>query len=573
LRKPLTKKDLENAIDGVFKEAKEDVWTFEPISKETLLDHRMTFDRSGLLVEGEYEDTGFPSFYDEAHLAPVSVEEYSDSREIEMGEAGDEEEHVEEEGLTALEGEAAAGEGETLKEMGEDKDEEEALAPLTPHKQRKRARSDPTFSGSGIKAAVKAGESGSPEKKRKIEDLEEDKGCDCGVRVTEDWKLEVDEWTRHTFEEQHGLLSEIYDVVRSEWSEFDSEMEPCLQHYELLCENLDCHYKDDKKQMTTMFAKIYEVTKGKGTFHAAWVHPETRDFFVPTERIAKYQQRKTLRSRYQPEPIQPIPETLSFPTPIKFSFKDNHLVEVDPTIFGWADNHGILDLIALEVQMLEWHSRRSTKEREYLTNSYFSLAAQLMWADPLMWLKMRAQHKDKPIWMMAYPLPLRFFPAGSSRRESFCMRDPDKTGDEASLCAELLLDGPGMERFYFSTKNPREADALFTKAAGGSSYISTTYSPQEMYAFGTAQGKIPTKRSWISEYAMEKSEVHFWQAGTGIRYSFKDIARDYFSLPLAYVKVGADGVCENGIDYKMLSRGVWLGATYLATFSVFLVFL
>lgn len=201
MRKPLTKKDLENAIDGVFKEAKEDVWTFEPISKETLLDHRMTFDRSGLLVEGEYEDTGFPSFYDEAHLAPVSVEEYSDSREIEMGEAGDEEEHVEEEGLTALEGEAAAGEGETLKEMGEDKDEEEALAPLTPHKQRKRARSDPTFSGSGIKAAVKAGESGSPEKKRKIEDLEEDKGCDCGVRVTEDWKLEVDEWTRHTFEE------------------------------------------------------------------------------------------------------------------------------------------------------------------------------------------------------------------------------------------------------------------------------------------------------------------------------------------------------------------------------------
>ena len=78
---------------------------------------------------------------------------------------------------------------------------------------------------------------------------------------------------------------------------------------------------------------------------------------------------------------------------------------------------------------------------------------------------------------MAYPLPLRFFPIGSSRRESFYMRDLDKTSNEASLCAKLLLDGPGMERFYFSTKNPREADALFIKATSRSSYISITYSP------------------------------------------------------------------------------------------------
>lgn len=85
LKKPLTTKDVDNVYADVFNESKTGVWDIEPISKATLLDQGMTFHRSGLLIEGEYEDGGFPGFPDEAGLPLVSVVEYDASREVEMG--------------------------------------------------------------------------------------------------------------------------------------------------------------------------------------------------------------------------------------------------------------------------------------------------------------------------------------------------------------------------------------------------------------------------------------------------------------------------------------------------------
>ena len=39
-----------------------------------------------------------------------------------------------------------------------------------------------------------------------------------------------------------------------------------------------------------------------------------------------------------------------------------------------------------------------------------------------------------------------------------------------------------------------------------------------------------------------------------IRYNFKDITRDYFSLLLTYVKVGINRVYKNRINYKILKE-------------------
>jgi len=74
-------------------------------------------------------------------------------------------------------------------------------------------------------------------------------------------------------------------VVVSGFSVFDSEAEPCLQHYEQLAMMLDCEYVHNRREMTSRFTEIYQATRGKKSFHSAWVDPKTRGYFYPIERI------------------------------------------------------------------------------------------------------------------------------------------------------------------------------------------------------------------------------------------------------------------------------------------------
>jgi len=156
--------------------------------------------------------------------------------------------------------------------------------------------------------------------------------------------------------------------------------------------------------------------------------------------------------------------------------------------------------------------------------------------------------------MMAYPLPLRFYRKGSIAQSAFYFRDSRKIGKDASLCGEVLLAGPGQERLYLNIVDPKVCDGMLEKVGGSASYISSHKNSAALEGFGPRFKKLANKARRSNAESMERLEMHFWEAGTIVGYDFEDLAHDWLSLPITYVKVGEGGLCENGVHYRELKE-------------------
>jgi len=60
--------------------------------------------------------------------------------------------------------------------------------------------------------------------------------------------------------------------------------------------------------------------------------------------------------------------------------------------------------------MLRFHIRHNAKRLNgIMPNSYFSLAAQLLWANPLVWLQFHKMLPGNPVFLVAHPQPIRYY--------------------------------------------------------------------------------------------------------------------------------------------------------------------
>ena len=73
LMRTLIKSDIDKALADVSDLSKTDAWDLDRMEKDTLIAYGMTFHKSGLLMTGQYDDSGFPGFTDEEGLDTVGV--------------------------------------------------------------------------------------------------------------------------------------------------------------------------------------------------------------------------------------------------------------------------------------------------------------------------------------------------------------------------------------------------------------------------------------------------------------------------------------------------------------------
>jgi hypothetical protein len=548
-KEPLTPGDVKQARN-LIQEARKNasVLQIDELRKEELVGARMTFEKSGILVWGKYEGELFPVFPDESSFEPVMI---SENR-----------------------AEAGSGEGELVeKEQVEEEQAEEEQPSTKTRKAKKRTRTLPEDASDKEvdDAADTAGqervekevaeeelvEEESPKKKRKGsagqrlalsgDGILRTNPCKCKMKA--EWKEGVEKWDEQDFKAHCAILGAVAEIAHYRDSPCFSV--PCDWHYEKLCGHLQI-FQEESKELALTISKIYHLVKNRKSFRLAWIDPSTRGYFLEAPEIYSYQKAKIVKDRFvsQLVPVPSLPD--SHPPPFDYG-KLN--VQVSTGFFQWFKNLGIVDQLVSEVEMLRWHTRRDTVRKVgALPNSYYTLAAQLIWADPFVWYIHHEQLPTRPTFLMAYPLAVRYYDEGDVS-EAFCMRDPSVFGNANSLCGEMLLDGPENEISYMGTRGGARLDNITSKAIGEDERFWDARDDSEKSAqIDESYSKISKKERWGCIPVLGQGDMHISLAGTLTKHGFEDLPRPWISVPFTYVAVNDEGVCENSIPYHELKE-------------------
>ena len=74
--------------------------------------------------------------------------------------------------------------------------------------------------------------------------------------------------------------------------------------------------------------------------------------------------------------------------------------------------------------------------------------------------------------------------------------------------------------------NPKVYDGILEKVGRSASYISGYKNSATLEGFGPRFKKLANKARYSNAESIERLEMYFWEAGTVVRYDFKDLAYD-----------------------------------------------
>jgi hypothetical protein len=547
---------------------------FKPLLADDLKAGQYTFEASGILIKGVYSDEPFPAFRDEPEeWAPVMISASTQSDPADKNGAD-----------STKPGEKTAGETSGTGVVGQEEPgkEGEQAEPKTPEGQRKSERQSKRKVGEmeeseeepstpkGKTPSRKTPSTTPRTKKRKTKDVESgelEDGIECTCKMPAEWKLMLARWDEHTFEEVHsGVLGPIYE--REHYAVTDGFFEaPCTAHIWQLANALSIDMRDIKDALK-LVAKIYEVTKGKKHVSIAWVDKETRDFFFETQEIEKYKRKRRVSDRFRPnlqlqfDTAVPVPE--SGTTDLDTNghiYKKDHL--------KWIEKLGIRELLMEEMEMLQFHLRKDNMSKcGDLGNGYFTLASQLLMADPLTWLGFHEASNKHPVHLVAHPQPARYYAPGNVDCNWYEGDTEDLATTEA-LSSEFYLGEEHRNVSYIFLTNRKKAATFgkrFFKDANYSS-ISDEFEPEaakEMgeYLLKAAGGKTPSV-----VYLTRQMNAFSWviyKSGIMGKRQFSDdvqvegqlnddlpLNRPFATIPMSLVAV-EDGMCENGVSYEVI---------------------
>lgn len=254
-----------------------------------------------------------------------------------------------------------------------------------------------------------------------------------------------------TYFQQRAVLRAFYNVVF-----YESDLNPCILHFRRVCRLIGINYDEPGVDVTTRLARIYQVTEEDSNFYRAYLDQQTRRWFVPNNRSFNIQAKYLNRNTYRPAHITPKVGP--------FSAKDKYVKHLNqdgiisrPGFYEWVVKHEIKELLVEEIAMLQWHCRDGADSDGGLGNAYYTIAAQLMYADPLLWLIHHRISLESEVHLIAYPKPLLSFAPGDIT-SSIWAGEVDLVQTNKVLSCVACLDGENRDLSTWApTSRYREA--------------------------------------------------------------------------------------------------------------------
>jgi hypothetical protein len=601
---------------------------FKQLLADELIEGQYVFDNSGILIKGRYSDELFPAFRDEPEeWAPITISaptQKGQAKEAEIDEAtgekekADKEKSVEEEIAEEkgseeanLAGEKAEGEKETeensagektLEEKpdeekaGEEKtgDEEKAAEEeqakedqlSTPKGKRRSKRKADEVEEEGEDIEFTDAESVTPKRKtpsrgtpkgtpkyKKQKTYDFDSGdlppdaCKC--EMPKEWKEMLGDWDNHEFDElRTAILGPIYDRKHSQITDKSVGI-PCTEH----CKQLGSVLGLDMELFTAenfmdQISLIYDATKDKKSISVAWIDANTREFFYTTEAIEEYRDKHRILDRFRPNLQLPVFEMDSVPNldaislnEKGFIYKKNHL--------KWIEKFDIREMLWEEINMLRFHLRKDTiKDMGDLGNGYFSLASQLLMADPLTWLGFYEASNRRTVHMIAHPRPVRYLRPGMVDCRWY-EGDTNNLATTNALSSEFFLGTENRNHSYVFLSGRKKAPHFVKKYIGDVDYA---YLPHDLemkeeidmqkYLSKADQGKnqsvirVKKQMDAFSWMIYKSGMIGYRQfvdgtTDTGELYDDIPLSEPFVTVPMSLVAVEG-GMCENGVSYDMI---------------------
>jgi hypothetical protein len=365
--------------------------------------------------------------------------------------------------------------------------------------------------------------------------------CECDMDI--EWKTNFALWPELDFEDQCSLLEPIH--MRAYHGE-GLYRTPCERHLRCLAELLQMEYVKPLSVMLDRFSDVRIQVSERTSFRLAWVHPHTRDFFKATDEILAHRKIALVPGRFRPREPEPLP--LPAPSALSLDFKGTKAWVSIENPLTLAPTF-VKDCLLEEINMLRWHTREGQDmERSWLANSYFTLTAQLLWADPMVWHWFHSVYPGNPTSFLAHPLPVRVFEAGTQTHTLY-EGDTDRLSVSSCYILELVLQGGACQMEFIT---PGESGDFFKM-------LKRSYCRQDRVFF--TKDNSGALDDYLSDHpfaarteTMKALGVHLRKAGTLVRSLFSEskFQGTRISVPICLLPVDGQGVCENLVGASIL---------------------
>jgi hypothetical protein len=550
----------------------------EELKEEDLVKAGLRFGSSGILVKGRYDEEAFPGFPDEAPLQitvtskaqerfnemPSKVPDNTDLDDLmSLADKGDKTPELY--GARQFEeivaGDVAAGES-SLPAVGTEPvaTPEQSGQTETPLRRSKRIHEDseekksgkekivesPTPAAKKAKTTPRATAKATPrttpvtatklaKKARKAKTV-----CDGPCGMTKMWYLDLDIWEELSFKDKKNIVKEVADYTIHNL--FKSKL-PCKRHLQQLGEFLLLKKVDDYDEVLKQVTAIYQVVEYRNSIRRAWVDPNTRAFFQNDPQILQYQKENIFVDRFRPEHVPKLEQ----PTD-SLRILAEQMAVAHEGFWDWIDEKGIKPMLVAEMEMLRFHCRQDTPRGQgELPNSYFTMAAQLLWADPSIWLFAYAHMpNDNNGLFVAYPQPARYFDPGHNHLAFY---EGDSLDCGSLWSAEVVLSGQDVKWDYIVPKDTAKFNKLMEKTFEEPKFIDLVKEVDKkkllLECLELPDKADPFQRSTTilkeNELVLRKSRI--FQEFT------HQLERPWISIPVSFVPIGEDDMAANGVSY------------------------
>ena len=459
-------------------------------------------------------------------------------------------------------------------EVAKKKAADENAKPLPP---RKKDKKDKTGKGlgrgtrdskySGVQQTSSGRATGNVLKRKYKAPVELD--CRCPFyakhsRLHLTWQFALLNFETLEFPHQRELLKPIVDYANASLLERRSfPMMPCPVYVEMLAECIGMIYTVDLEEFANRAKKVWEVTTGRKSFGQAILDRDTFQFFDRSNPVVREIRSKyTLRITHQPLPVAPFPRVSKWLHP---KMKDllthrpestgalatgmiMYFGEPEPKIFG---------MLREEFEMIRHHLKGGSELSGELRGAYYTLAAQLIHANPILWL-MHFQFSGERAYLW-HPQPARYI-APNEKLESYeyfgsfdfstsralygtyVLSGETKGHDELDVL-KVFADRVKLDRLARSELESRQFIDLKDESAQGKEFKKVV------------EGEVNRQNLRVLTCALRQGEVLLYRDGATVSRDWKP-SKLRIDIPISFDRVISNKETETGSSVLELRQAL-----------------
>jgi hypothetical protein len=298
------------------------------------------------------------------------------------------------------------------------------------------------------------------------------------------------------------------------------------------------------------------------SFRRAWVHKNTRNYFLKTNEIKAAIFRASLgHEKFTPALSRPLRINTADLKPWKHVESINLATDIFgivPEFYKWLlANKTTLSILKDEIEMYRHHYRTTGRKQDGLMrNMYFSLFNQLIRQDPALYVAHVNIRRDHETRLIAYPLCARYYTGPAKSATSSAVQVGFYEGDHGSFFEneairdEVVLLGPACQVNVLGSGV--DEIRAWVQSNNFEDVGSVDISP------GTKEGEslkhinAGLGFAWIKTYGVSGGDVLFTNPGVPIIHDF-DLSKERLSFSSGFVAINEDGLLENGVKYEEIA--------------------